>query len=170
MSFKTGCGKNVNEGVAKRLAQRRAQGWETLEGRGVATRFNPCLFRTTVFCAVRHPTALQWPTTIFFAISSQLGFLLTDMHFGSRLRPEITLRVSATLVTLAGADSTVSSIFCCQQIIHLMNTLVLQITTHHSIPESQDISYLVYFVKPTLFRPVSAGGSQLDPGIRPQGC
>ena len=112
-------------------------------------------------------TPLQWPTTIFFAINLQLGFLLTDMRFGNRLHG-LTLRVSAMLVTLARADSTVSSIFCCPQMIHPIKPLAFQITTNRSSPESWNMSYLVNFLQTTFVR-LESLWIQTDRGIRLQG-
>ena len=101
-------------------------------------------------------TSLQWPTTISFAISLQLGFLPSDMHFGSRLQG-IFIRSwgLATSVTLAKADSTVSSTFCYPQMIHPMISLVFQIITNPSSPKCRNISDLVYFVPTTFVRPES---------------
>ena len=115
-------------------------------------------------------TSLQWPITISFAISLRLGILGMDMPFGSR--PQGIFIPSwglATLVTFAKADSTVSSIFFFLPVIHPMKTLVFQITTNRSSPKCQDISYLVYFVPITFFRP-ELPWSPMKQITKPQGC
>ncbi|KAF8267499.1 hypothetical protein EI94DRAFT_1315809 [Lactarius quietus] len=89
--------------------------------------------------------------------------------FGSPL-PAISImsRVLATLVTSTKADSTVSSISCCLQMIHRMKTSAYQTTTNNSSLKFQDISYLVYFAQTTFVRPQSPW-SQMGWGNLPQG-
>ena len=100
--------------------------------------------------------SLQWPTTISFANSLQLGFPDTDMPCGSHLQGTfITSWRLAMLVILAKEDSTVSSISCCLQMTHRIKTSVFQTTINRSSPMCQNISYLVYFVPTTFVRPES---------------
>ena len=114
--------------------------------------------------------SLQWPTTISFANSLQLGFPDTDMPCGSHLQGTfITSWRLAMLAILAKEDSTVSSISCCLQMTHRIKTSVFQTTINRSSPMCQNISYLVYSVPTTFVRPESPW-SQMSMGHLPQGC
>lgn len=115
-------------------------------------------------------SSLQWPTTISFASSLQLGFLATDMHFGSHLRGIfMTSWGLATSATLAKADSTDSSISCCPQMTHRIKTLAFQTITNRSSPMYQNISYSAYFVSTTFVR-LESPWSPMNMGNLPQGC
>src|SRR6202012_697038 len=80
----------------------------------------------------------------------------------------LTLRVSAMLVTLARADSTVSSIFCCLQMIHPIKPSAFQITTNRSSAESWNISHLGNVLQ-TTFVQLESLWIQAAWGFRPQG-